>query len=118
MAAGGRVFLLDLQLVVGRILPVCFGRLQTHDGIIRGIFNSFGAFQAFYQEHILSGTPASTISWIGSVEGALLLMGGLFTGPIFDLGFFRVLASFGSLIIVFGMMMLSLSTKYYQVITV
>ncbi|VDC05950.1 unnamed protein product [Peniophora sp. CBMAI 1063] len=81
-----------------------------------GIFNSFGAFQAFYQENMLQDTPASTISWIGSLEGALLLMGGIFTGPIFDLGYFRTLATFGSLTIVFGMMMLSLSTRYYQII--
>ncbi|KZV72791.1 MFS general substrate transporter [Peniophora sp. CONT] len=80
-----------------------------------GIFNSFGAFQAFYQEDILLDTTASTISWIGSVEGALLLMGGLFSGPVFDLGYFRALASFGSLTIVFGIMMLSLSTEYYQI---
>lgn len=44
-----------------------------------------------------------------------MLVGAL-TGPIYDAGYFRVLLSVGSFLVVFGFMMLSLATKYYQVI--
>lgn len=33
-----------------------------------GQLNSFGTFQSWYSEHQLSNLPASTISWIGSVQ--------------------------------------------------
>lgn len=39
---------------------------------------------------------------------------GIITGPLYDRGLYRVLLLSGSLMEVFGLMMLSLSTKYYQ----
>jgi len=33
-----------------------------------GQMNAFGTFQAWYTEHQLAGLPASTISWIGSLQ--------------------------------------------------
>ena len=33
-----------------------------------GQLNSFGSFQTWYSEHQLSGLPASTIAWIGSLQ--------------------------------------------------
>jgi len=79
----------------------------------RGIVNTFGAFQTYY-EGTLSSTP-SAISWIGSIQGCLLLIIGVLTGPIFDMGFFRTLLAVGSFLTVFGMMMTSISTEYYQI---
>jgi hypothetical protein len=80
-----------------------------------GIFNSYGAFQGYYLDNLLKGESASNISWIGSFQGFLLLMVGAFTGPIFDMGYFRSLLIAGSFMVVFGMMMTSIATKYWEV---
>ncbi|CCL98174.1 uncharacterized protein FIBRA_00168 [Fibroporia radiculosa] len=81
-----------------------------------GIANTYGVYQTFYEENILSSMAPSAISWIGSIQGFLLLMFGVLTGPIFDMGYFYSLLAAGTFLIVFGMMMTSLSTQYYQVL--
>ncbi|KAI0049115.1 putative MFS monocarboxylate transporter [Auriscalpium vulgare] len=80
-----------------------------------GIINTFGSYQAFYETELLSSKSPSAIAWIGSMQGFLLLLVGSLTGPIFDAGYLRSLVAVGSFLIVFGMMMTSLSTEYYQV---
>lgn len=82
----------------------------------RGIVNSFGVFQTFYTESLLAKESASNISWIGSIQACLLLVVGPLAGPLFDAGYFYTLIRVGSFMVVFGMMMTSLSTEYYQVI--
>ena len=39
----------------------------------------------------------------------------MFTGPLYDVGYYRILVVLGSALMVFSVMMLSLATKYYQV---
>lgn len=56
----------------------------------------------------------SAISWIGSIQGFLLLTVSAFTGPIFDAGYNRTLLSLGSSLLVLGLMMTSLVKQYYQ----
>lgn len=46
----------------------------------------------------------------------LLIVGGCFTGPIFDAGYMRVLVIVGASASVFGMMMTSICTEYWQII--
>lgn len=58
----------------------------------------------------------SEISWIGTTEIFCLNFVGTITGPAFDLGYHDVLLYFSSFIVIFAIMMLSLSTKYYQII--
>ncbi|KZV74762.1 MFS monocarboxylate transporter-like protein [Peniophora sp. CONT] len=81
-----------------------------------GNFNAFGAFQTYYEEQLLLGTSASAISWIGSIEGFMIMIVGVLVGPVFDMGYFTSLVAVGSFMIVFGLMMTSLATSYYQVI--
>jgi MFS family permease len=81
----------------------------------RGIVNTFGAFQTFYESDLLKSSSPSAISWIGSLQGFLILNIGVLTGPIFDMGYFKSLISVGSFMVVFGMLMTSISTKYYQI---
>ena len=81
---------------------------------IRGIVNTFGAFQAFYEDSLLKDHNASSISWIGTFQAFLLVSFSIFSGPIFDRGHFRTLLVVGSFLIVFGLMMSSLATEYYQ----
>lgn len=79
----------------------------------RGILLTFGTFQTYY-EQILPDKSASDIAWISTVSAFLLLFLGVVTGTLYDYGYLRVLLFGGSLLEVFGLMMVSLSTKYYQ----
>lgn len=66
---------------------------------------------------MLKDQSPSNISWIGSIQGTMLLVvGGFVTGPIFDAGHLRSMVVVGSFSAVFGMMMTSISTKYWQII--
>lgn len=58
----------------------------------------------------------SAISWVGTVASYLLIVTGVISGPLFDLGFYRVMLFGGAATSTFGAMMLSLSTKYYQIL--
>ncbi|KAG0646092.1 Aspyridones efflux apdF [Hyphodiscus hymeniophilus] len=78
-----------------------------------GIINTFGVYQTFYETY-LPETP-SNISWIGSIQAYLLLLIGIATGPMYDAGYFRALVATGSFLVVFGMMMTSLCTEYWQI---
>lgn len=80
----------------------------------RGIFATYGAFQTFYQRDLLSNQSSSTISWIGSAQSCLVVICGVVTGPLFDRGYLMHLTVTGCVLLVFGMMMTSLCTTYYQ----
>ena len=79
------------------------------------MINAYGAFQSFYTVDLLHDKSPSAIAWIGSVQSCLLLLVGALTGPIFDAGYFRTLVVVGSGLTVFGMMMASIATKYWEV---
>ncbi|KAH8894477.1 MFS general substrate transporter [Thozetella sp. PMI_491] len=80
-----------------------------------GLVNSFGVYQTYYEAELLSSSSSSDISWIGSVQGALLFFVGVVSGPLYDAGYFRHLLISGLFLIVFGQFMTSLCTTYWQV---
>ncbi|TVY56138.1 Fujikurins efflux protein, partial [Lachnellula cervina] len=95
-----------------------------------GILNTFGVYQTFYSTPSSSSSssplnrpPTSTstsaspssISWIGSTQAFLLLFISALTGPLFDAGYFRHLLATGSFLIVFGMVMTSVASRYWEV---
>ncbi|KAI0142255.1 MFS general substrate transporter [Xylariaceae sp. FL1272] len=80
-----------------------------------GLLNTFGVFQAYYQLHFLSTYTSSSIAWIGSTQSFLLLFVSLFIGPFLDRGYLRGLLWTGSLLIVVGMELLSVSREFWQV---
>lgn len=82
---------------------------------VYGLVNAFGDFQHFYETEYLSEYSSSTISWIGTVQGALTLIIATLSGPIFDKGYFMLTLRVASALLVFSWMMLSLSSQYYQV---
>jgi MFS family permease len=49
------------------------------------------------------------------VQAWLLIVIGVLSGPLFDLGYFRSMLLVGNFLVVLGIMMLSLSTTYWQV---
>ena len=78
--------------------------------------NTFGVYQSYYESGDLFYATSSNISWIGSVQSFLMLFIGAITGPIFDAGHLRLLLIGGTFGVVFGHMMLSLVTEFWQAI--
>ncbi|KAI9757034.1 MAG: hypothetical protein M4579_003603 [Chaenotheca gracillima] len=81
-----------------------------------GIINTFGAYQTYYERELLRNESSSNIAWIGSVQGSLLIFISVVTGPLYDYGYYRLLLWSGTFLVVFGMMMTSLCTSYWQII--
>ena len=81
---------------------------------VLGLLNSYGQFQAIYEADILRHETASTISWIGSAQFLICYTVCIFTGPVWDAGHVHFLLGVGTIIMVFGLMMLSLCHEYYQ----
>lgn len=79
-----------------------------------GLFNSFGVYQGFYTQGPLKSISGSSISWIGSLQGSLMLLICIVTGPLFDLGYLHSIVNIGTFAIVFGMMMTSICSEYWQ----
>ncbi|KAL1411461.1 hypothetical protein Q8F55_002417 [Vanrija albida] len=72
-----------------------------------GLANSFGVFEAYYEQNQLAGYTPSTISWIGGIQQFLLFFGGLFIGRVFDAHGAHVLIIPGSLCLVTSLMLTS-----------
>ncbi|TAQ89844.1 hypothetical protein B7494_g1805 [Chlorociboria aeruginascens] len=68
----------------------------------------------YYQDGPLRQYTSSEVSWIPSMEVFMMFFGGLFFGKVFDSYGPRYLLLGGSFFHVFGLMMTSLSTEYYQ----
>ncbi|KAJ9604056.1 hypothetical protein H2200_011579 [Cladophialophora chaetospira] len=81
-----------------------------------GLLNTFAYFQIYYESGALFQQSSSNISWIGSIQAFLVTLVGLLSGPVFDRGYLRTLLATGSFCIVFGLMMLSISKTYWQVL--
>ncbi|KAK8122776.1 hypothetical protein PG984_011446 [Apiospora sp. TS-2023a] len=89
-----------------------------------GLVISFGVFQTYYERELFAATTvddhpqvsSSAISWIGSVQGALLMMGGVVSGPLFDMGHLQLLLATGHGLVVLGMFLTSVCTRYCQVL--
>lgn len=77
--------------------------------------DTFGTFQTYYESNLLNTSTPSAISWIGSLQAFMLMLLSALCGPAYDAGYFRWLLVIGSFCVVFGTMMLSLCTEYYQV---
>ncbi|KAL3442351.1 major facilitator superfamily domain-containing protein [Aspergillus insuetus] len=83
---------------------------------IWGLAFAFGSFQSYYVLDFLPTVSTSAISWVGTIQSWLLIIGGLIAGPLFDMGYYRSMILVGSFLSVFGIMMLSLATEYYQIL--
>jgi MFS family permease len=79
-----------------------------------GMINTFSVFQTYYEIGERFEASSSDIPWIGSIQCFLLQLTGLVAGPIYDRGHLRLLLITGSFLVVFGLMMLSLCTEYWQ----
>ncbi|OAA80553.1 Major facilitator superfamily domain, general substrate transporter [Akanthomyces lecanii RCEF 1005] len=81
-----------------------------------GWANCVGVFQAYYETHQLKSYSPSTVAWISSLNMGMLFISAPFIGNLFDRFGPRVLLLVGTVLHVFGLMMASLSSEYYQLI--
>ncbi|KAL4759742.1 putative MFS monocarboxylate transporter [Aspergillus foveolatus] len=81
-----------------------------------GWANAFGVFQDYYQEHQLKHHSAFQVSWISSIQTFVLFGGGIVAGKLYDNYGPKLLVYSGVFFHLFGMMMCSISTQYYQFI--
>nr|POE51626.1 aspyridones efflux protein apdf [Quercus suber] len=81
---------------------------------VLGLLNSYGQFQNIYEVDNLSSNSASTIAWIGSAQFLFCYITCIFTGPLLDTGHLHILLGIGTVVTVFGLMMVSLCQEYYQ----
>ncbi|OAQ98949.1 hypothetical protein LLEC1_00580 [Akanthomyces lecanii] len=81
-----------------------------------GWVNSVGAFQEYYQNSLLKDYSASTIAWIPSLQIFFMNVMGPLIGIIYDRYGPHHLLLGGTLLHVFGLMMASLGSKYYQLL--
>ena len=81
-----------------------------------GIVNCSGVFVEYYVNGPLSDYTSSDITWITSLQAFLVTGSNLVMGRLFDSYGTRWLLPIGTVIYSFGLMVLSLSTKYYQII--
>ncbi|CAM1510757.1 Fc.00g082700.m01.CDS01 [Cosmosporella sp. VM-42] len=81
-----------------------------------GWLNSVGVFQEYYQNELLTDYSASSISWIPSLQIFFMMGMGPIVGAIYDHFGPRWLILIGSFLHIFGIMMASLGTEYYQIV--
>lgn len=80
------------------------------------LYKGVGAFQDYYQASLLKEYSPSTISWIPSLQIFFMMALGPVIGLIYDKYGPRWLIIGGTFLHVFGLMMTSISTEYYQIL--
>jgi MFS family permease len=80
-----------------------------------GLQSSFGAFQQYYQKHLLTSYTAFDIAFIGTIQIFCSASGGIISGPLFDMGYDKLIVLLGCFFAVLAYMMTSLSTTYWQI---
>ncbi|KAI9758540.1 MAG: Altered inheritance of mitochondria protein 24, mitochondrial [Chaenotheca gracillima] len=81
-----------------------------------GWINCIGVFQNYYETDLLRELSPSTIAWIPALETFMMFVGGPIFGKLYDNYGPRYILLFGSFMHVFGIMMTSISTEYYQLL--
>ncbi|EGX95934.1 monocarboxylate transporter, putative [Cordyceps militaris CM01] len=77
-----------------------------------GLINSFGTFEAEYEDALLWNT--STATWIGSAQMFVLFFGGIFVGPAFDRWGARKLMLTGTFLCLVALISCSFAREFYQ----
>ncbi|KAF1832297.1 monocarboxylate permease-like protein [Decorospora gaudefroyi] len=79
-----------------------------------GWINCIGVFQDYYQNNQLTTYSPSAVAWIPSTESFMMFFWGPVAGLLADNYGPRVPILMGSFLHIFGLMMTSLSSEYYQ----
>lgn len=78
--------------------------------------NSYGVYQQYYSSSRLHAHSDSQIAWIGSLQGFLLLLVSVVTGPLYDAGYLRALVYGGTSLTILGVMMTSICRTYGELL--
>ncbi|RMZ72255.1 monocarboxylate permease [Pyrenophora seminiperda CCB06] len=81
-----------------------------------GWLNALGVFQSYYQRNQLREYSPSTVSWISSLELFVMFFPGPIVGFMYDSHGPKYLLFIGTFFHVFGLMMTSLCSEYWQFI--
>ncbi len=76
--------------------------------------NSVGIFQTIYENDQLHSYSTSAVGWVNSLQTFVMFACAPICGKVFDSYGPRPLMAGGAIFLVFGLMMMSLSTQYYQ----
>ncbi|KAI0343554.1 MFS general substrate transporter [Trametopsis cervina] len=79
-----------------------------------GFINAWGVFQEYYEQNTLSNKTPSIISWIGSVQYALVFMPGLLVGRLFDRGYLRLPVAIASAGLITATFLVAQCTQYWH----
>lgn len=91
-------------------LQSCMGHLVVFN--TWGMISTFGVFQQYYTTEL--HLEPSAVSWIGSMQMLGHFGLGMFTGRMFDAGYFYWTMIPGMMLSALGIFMTSLCTKYWQ----
>ncbi|SNX81806.1 related to Monocarboxylate transporter 1 [Melanopsichium pennsylvanicum] len=83
-----------------------------------GLLTSYGVFQSYYVSHQLAHIPASTVSWIGSLQTFMILGGSFVFGKISDDYGSQWILICGSIITFISMLCISFCSTLKQLILV
>ncbi|KAF9485188.1 MFS general substrate transporter [Pholiota conissans] len=92
------------------------GGLKAWSIVAGSYTTAFGVYQDYYTRVHITNASSSAISWIGSINAFILVVSGLYAGPLFDRGYFYYLLYGGSFLTSFSLFMLSLTkpNHFYQ----
>ncbi|KDQ09191.1 hypothetical protein BOTBODRAFT_191236 [Botryobasidium botryosum FD-172 SS1] len=79
-----------------------------------GLVNSWVVFQEYYQTTLLKDRSPSDIAWIGSLQYSLMLLPGLLSGRLFDLGYLHGPVFAASSLLVTSVFLVAECTAYWQ----
>ncbi|KAL5443635.1 hypothetical protein PMIN05_003628 [Paraphaeosphaeria minitans] len=81
-----------------------------------GLPTAYGTFQTYYTQNLLSEYRSATIAWIGSLQLFFCTIGCLPAGIMLDQGYLQGLIALGSALEVTGLVAVSFSTQYWQIL--
>ncbi|KAJ2816032.1 hypothetical protein IWW50_006635 [Coemansia erecta] len=83
---------------------------------IFGASNSYGVFSTYYLNDKFAGTPASTLSWIGTLIATFMLGGSVLTGALADKKGYRFTAYIGTVLCTVAYILASFCKEVWQLI--
>ncbi|RMZ77130.1 hypothetical protein DV737_g4548, partial [Chaetothyriales sp. CBS 132003] len=117
----------DGQVVATPVEPVQDGGVRAWFQIVGsflvfsnlwGFIFAFGSFQSYYEITYFPNQSSSTISWIGTVAIFLLILIGVISGPLFDMGYFKTMLFLGAGGETLAVFIMSFCRTYWQMLLV
>ncbi|KAH7905994.1 MFS general substrate transporter, partial [Hygrophoropsis aurantiaca] len=81
-----------------------------------GWLNSYGVFQAYYEEYTFKDKSTSSIAWIGSIQYALIFIPAIFTGRVLDLGYYNGPLAVNSVLFLASLFLVAECKTYWQAV--